>query len=93
MQVEDIRSRPTISVLEAAQVCGIDKDTAYRAAQTGELPTLRFGRRIRVPVAALLRMLGDEGLKEKGPAANGARVLSLATDERKDSGQPTALDQ
>lgn len=74
MQVEDIRDRPTISVLEAAELLQIDKDTAYRAAATGSLPTLRFGRRMRVPVLALLRMLGDpEPDKEEGPAATGPK--------------------
>lgn len=49
---------PTISIEEAADLCGIGRNTAYRAAHCGELPSLRFGRRIRVPTARLLELLG-----------------------------------
>jgi excisionase family DNA binding protein len=51
---------PTISVEEAADICGIGRGTAYRAAHRGELPSLRLGRRIRVPTARLLELLGVE---------------------------------
>jgi excisionase family DNA binding protein len=49
--------RPTISIEEAGIVLGISRWGAYQAAKTGELPTVRFGRRVRVPTAALRRML------------------------------------
>lgn len=49
--------RPTVSIDEAADFLHIGRSTAYEAARTGELPTLRFGRRLRVPTAALRRML------------------------------------
>jgi hypothetical protein len=34
---------------------------AYEAAQRGELPVCRIGRRVLVPRAALLRLLGQDG--------------------------------
>jgi excisionase family DNA binding protein len=36
---------------------GIAKATAYEAARSGELPTIKFGKRILVPLVALERML------------------------------------
>jgi len=49
---------PTISVEEAAGLLGVSRSAAYRAAKAGQLTTLRMGRRLRVPTAPLLRMLG-----------------------------------
>lgn len=49
---------PTISVEEAGHILGVSRRSAYRAAETGELPTLRLGRRLLVPTARLLAMLG-----------------------------------
>lgn len=51
---------PTITVEQASELLGISLRSAYRAARTGELPTLRLGRRILVPTPKLLRMLGVE---------------------------------
>jgi excisionase family DNA binding protein len=49
--------RPTLSIDEASVVLGIARASAYQAAQRGEIPVVRFGRRLRVPTAALRRML------------------------------------
>jgi excisionase family DNA binding protein len=49
---------PTISVEHAAKLLGVSRSAAYRAAASGQLPTLAFGRRLLVPTAPLLRMLG-----------------------------------
>lgn len=47
----------TLTVEEAAQALGISRTLAYEAARTGELPTVRIGRRLLVPRAALERFL------------------------------------
>jgi excisionase family DNA binding protein len=47
-----------ISVLDAAKVLGISRSYAYMMANTGELPTVRLGRRILVPVASLRDLAG-----------------------------------
>jgi excisionase family DNA binding protein len=60
MNIDDLRGRATITVEEAAALLGISKDSAYRAAQAGQIPTLRLGRRLLVPVPKLLTMLGAE---------------------------------
>ena len=49
---------PTISVEHAAKLLGVSRSAAYRAAASGQLPTLAFGRRLVVPTAPLLKMLG-----------------------------------
>lgn len=60
MNLSHLQDRATISVSEAAALLGISRNSAYEAARTGQLPTLRLGRRLLVPVPALLRMLGSE---------------------------------
>jgi len=47
----------TISVPEAGRWLGLGRNAAYEAARRGEIPVLRFGKRIRVSVVALERML------------------------------------
>ena len=49
---------PTISVEHAAELLGVSRSAAYRAANAGQLVTFRVGRRLLVPTAPLLRMLG-----------------------------------
>jgi excisionase family DNA binding protein len=49
---------PTISVEHAAKLLGLSRSAAYRAAATGQLPTISFGRRLLVPTSRLLEMLG-----------------------------------
>ncbi len=49
---------PTISVERAGQILGISRRSAYRAAARGELPTFKVGRRLLVPTARLLDLLG-----------------------------------
>jgi excisionase family DNA binding protein len=49
---------PTITVERAARLLGLSQSAAYRAAATGQLPTLAFGRRLVVPTFLLMQMLG-----------------------------------
>jgi excisionase family DNA binding protein len=56
MKLQDMP--PTISIEEASEILGISRRSAYRAASAGELPTLRLGRRLLVPTARLLALLG-----------------------------------
>lgn len=52
--------RVTITVEEAARILGVSRGSAYEAVHRGEIPTIRIGKRLVVPVAALERMLGAE---------------------------------
>jgi len=49
--------RRVVTVGEAAAILQISRGAAYQAARTKQLPTIRIGRRLLVPVAALDRML------------------------------------
>ena len=53
----------TMSVPEAGKQLGLGKNGAYAAAARGEIPVLRFGSRLRVPVVAFDRMLAQAGSK------------------------------
>lgn len=44
-------------VPEAGALLGLTKNGSYEAAKRGDLPTIRIGRLIKVPKAALHRML------------------------------------
>ena len=62
----------TISVPEAGRrYFGLSRNGSYQAAARGELPTVRIGRLLHVPVRALERMLDAVG--ESGDAAGGPR--------------------
>lgn len=47
----------TYSVEEAAKVLGIGRNTAYEAVRSGEIPSVKIGKRLLVPVKALENML------------------------------------
>jgi len=49
----------TITVPEAAKMLGISRGLAYEMAREGAIPTLRFGRRMVVPRAAIERLLEE----------------------------------
>lgn len=53
-------ARRVYSVPEAAEALGIGRSHAYELAKRGEIPTLRLGSRLVVPVAALDRMLNGD---------------------------------
>jgi excisionase family DNA binding protein len=47
-----------LTVEEAAQILRLGRSATYEAIARGELPAVRFGRRLRVPRAVLFRMAG-----------------------------------
>ena len=58
----DPTTRPTLSVDEFAVLAGISRSSAFNAVHSGDVPSLRFGKRIRIPTAAVRRMLAlDQG--------------------------------
>jgi excisionase family DNA binding protein len=62
----DPKFRPTLTVEEAAAVLSISRSLAYEAVRTGEIPSIRVGRRVLVPTAALNRLIGaDSPLAEE----------------------------
>lgn len=52
--------RVTITVVEAAEMLGISRTSAYLCARRREIPTVRLGRRVLVPVARFMAMLDGD---------------------------------
>lgn len=57
-ELDEVATHATISIEQAANVLGLGRTAAYEAARRGEFPTRRLGRRLIVPVPALLEWLG-----------------------------------
>lgn len=53
-----VAEEATITIEQTAELLGLGRTAAYEAARRGEFPTRRLGRRIVVPVPALLQWLG-----------------------------------
>jgi excisionase family DNA binding protein len=51
--------RLVLSVAEVGDLLGLSRAFAYELVARGELPVIRFGRRIVVPKAALLELLAS----------------------------------
>ena len=77
----------TMSVREACHWLGVGRDEGYRMVADGRLPALRVGPRIRIPRAAVVRLIealcaeqrlpGDgspraDGMTGEAPPATGA---------------------
>jgi excisionase family DNA binding protein len=68
MTLDEIRQLPLVlSVEEAGRLLDMRRSAAYAAAERGEIPVIRFGRRLVVPTARLLNLLGLEGKSGDGP--------------------------
>lgn len=46
-----------VDVPEAAKILGVSRNSGYEAVKRKEIPSIRIGRRLRVPRAALDRLL------------------------------------
>jgi excisionase family DNA binding protein len=49
--------RLTLTVPEVARLLGVSRMTAYTAVREGTIPSIRIGRRVLIPRAALYRLL------------------------------------
>ncbi len=64
-----------LTVDEVAALYRVSRTSAYDAVRAGDIPSVKIGRRVRVPKAALLRALGVE--QAAGPSedpANGVEA-------------------
>lgn len=62
-------TRATLTIEETATILGVGRTAAYDAARRNEIPTIKIGRRLLVPRAALDRLLSatpstTEGVRE-----------------------------
>ena len=58
-----IDRRLCVTVPEAAEMLGISRNFAYQLVREGNLPSIRFGKRILIPIAALKKMLEEGGVQ------------------------------
>ncbi len=62
MRLPDPEDQPTLTIWpEAGRALGISRSAAYSGAASGEIPTIRIGRRVLVPTAALRNLLQMDG--------------------------------
>ena len=57
--VTNWRREATLSMSQTAEILRISRNSAYAAAKRGDIPTVRFGGKILVPVARLRALLGE----------------------------------
>ncbi len=59
MTLEEALARPTISIVNAGEIFyGLGRNASYDAAKRGDIPTIKIGKRIMVPVVPLAEKLG-----------------------------------
>ncbi|MES0091016.1 hypothetical protein [Mesorhizobium sp. M0030] len=59
MTLEEALARPTVSVPDAGEIFyNLSRNASYEAAKRGDIPTIRIGRKIVVPVAPIAEKLG-----------------------------------
>ena len=51
------REKLTLSVPEAGAQASLSRNASYRAARIGQIPTIRLGRKLRVPALLWSRIL------------------------------------
>ena len=56
-----MQNKVVMTVEEAAELLKISRPSAYQAVKHGEIPVIRIGRRILIPVAALEKLLENAG--------------------------------
>ena len=63
----------TLTVPEAGwRYLGLSRNSSYAAAERGEIPTIRVGRLLRVPVRLMERMLDQAALRAASSKEGGA---------------------
>ncbi|WP_271673197.1 DNA-binding protein [Bradyrhizobium sp. CCBAU 51627] len=62
-ELKMLLSRPTASIPDVGRVCfGLARQASYAAAKNGDIPTIKVGRSLFVPTAALRKILGIEAV-------------------------------
>lgn len=54
--------RRTVNIDDAARMLGFSRNTTYQLVREGRLKSVRYGRRIVIPLAAIDRFLGDDAI-------------------------------
>lgn len=61
----DPNTRITMSVEEAAAMIGLGRNAAYEAVRRGDIPSVRIGGRIFVPVASFRKLFDVDTAKNE----------------------------
>lgn len=84
-RLPDPRRRPWLTVAELAQITGEGEKAIRAAISAGTIPHLMVGRYVRIPTAALCRLLEiepeDHGHHETPVATGSAPVYLIARPE------------
>lgn len=78
----------TVTVEEAAKLLGIGRSTAYELVHTGDIPSLRLGRRLVVPVSQIATRATLTVSSVSVPPISGQRI---ARSRRGKSSRPPTL--
>ena len=60
--LDDLDHRITLTIEETASLLGLGRTATYEAARRGQIPARRLGRRVVVPVPALLEWLRSDAV-------------------------------
>ena len=75
----------TLSVPFAGSLAGLGPNASYAAARRGEIPTIRFGKKLRVPRKKYLQMLlgeiGEVALSQEPNVDDVATKIDLRTQQ------------
>ena len=52
--------KQVFSVAEAGKILGLSRNTAYKAAKAGDIPTIKIGSKMLVPMESMRRILSGE---------------------------------
>jgi len=67
MKLPTAEEKPLLKIAEVAELTGLDGHHLYRVIARGEFPSVRVGRLLFVPTAALRRLLAVD---DETPAAS-----------------------
>jgi excisionase family DNA binding protein len=57
-RLEYLTARPVVSLAEAGELTGLSRSTLLRAIAAGDLASSKVGRRVMIPTAGLLALVG-----------------------------------
>lgn len=66
MSKQQQEERLTLTVNEVARLLGLSRGATYEAVRTGQIPSIRIGRRIIIPRVALVKLLEEAGKGKTG---------------------------
>ena len=62
----NVERKPVVYTVEqAGKLLSLGRSGAHEAVRRGDIPSIRIGRRILVPCAALERMLAEAGQRQE----------------------------